>query len=67
VIVKTGEDGYRCQFFYSAYQQYATARAEYDELADCVVSLLRAQADHEKETLGVHSGRVRDELGEDGE
>jgi len=67
VIIKTGEDRYRCQFFYSADQQYGTARAEYDELADCVVSLLRAQADHEKERRGVHSGMVADEFREDGE
>ena len=67
VIMKTGRERYRCQFFYSAHQHYGTARAEYDELADCVVSFLRAQADHEKETYGVHSGMVRDELGDEGE
>lgn len=67
VIVKTGTGRYRCQFFYSAYQQYGTGRAEYDDLADCVLSILRAQADHEKESRGVHSGMVREELGDDEE
>jgi hypothetical protein len=63
VIMKTGEDHYRCQFFYSTYQQYGTGRAEYNDLLDCVVAVLRAQADHEKDTRGVHAGMVRDDLG----
>jgi hypothetical protein len=67
VVLKTAEDRYRTQFFYSTTQQYGTGRAEYDDLLDCVVAILRAQADHEKETHGVHSGMVREELGEDEE
>ena len=46
VIFKTGERRYRCQFFYRGYQQYGTGVHEYDDLTECAVSLLQAQADH---------------------
>ena len=46
VIFKTGERRYRCQFFYRGYQQYGTGVHEYDDLTECTVSLLQAQADH---------------------
>lgn len=45
-IFKTGERLYRCQFFYRGYQQYGTGVHEYDDLTECAVSLLQAQADH---------------------
>jgi len=57
LIFKTGEDRYRCQFFYSDDEEhYGTGRAEYDELAECVSVLLKLQADHEKQRHGVHTG-----------
>ena len=56
VIFKTGEDRYRCLFYYSEEEQYGTGRAEFDELAECVGLLLRLQADHERQRQGVHSG-----------
>ncbi len=46
VIFKTGEQRYRCQFYYRGYQQYGTGIQEYDDLTECAVSLLQAQADH---------------------
>ena len=46
VIFKTGERRYRCQFFFRGYQQYGTGVHEYDDLTECAVSLLQAQADH---------------------
>jgi len=45
-VMKTGENRYRCQFFYRGYQQYGTGRHEYDDLTECVVDLLQTQADH---------------------
>jgi hypothetical protein len=52
VIVKSGLERYRCQFFYRVHQQFGTSIDEYDNIGDCVVSLLRAQADYEgKQTL----------------
>ena len=46
VICKVGDKRYRCQFFYSGREQYGTGREEYDDLAECVVTLLQLQAEH---------------------
>ena len=37
----------RDQFFYSVKDQFGTGREEYDDIGDCVLTLLRIQADHE--------------------
>jgi hypothetical protein len=56
IVVKVGEKRFRGQFFYRVHQQYGTGKSEYDDLGDCVISLLQVQADHEakknKETSG---------------
>lgn len=46
VIFKTGDRNYRGQFFYRLYQQYGTGVREYDDLTECIVSLLQTQADY---------------------
>ncbi len=46
IVFKTGDRRYRCQFFYRGFQQYGTGVHEYDDLSECMVSLLQAQADH---------------------
>ncbi|MCW9012138.1 MAG: hypothetical protein OQL06_00025 [Gammaproteobacteria bacterium] len=48
-VFKTGLQKYRCQFFYRGYQQYGTGVFEYDDLGDCIISLLQVQADHARE------------------
>ena len=52
VIFKTGDKQYRCQFFYKPYRQYGTGVYEYTDIAECAVSLLQAQADHEAKERG---------------
>ncbi len=52
VVFKTGDRKYRCQFFYRGYQQYGTGVHEYDDLTECIVSLLQTQADHEAKERG---------------
>ena len=47
IVVKAGEKRYRAQFFYRGHEQYGTGVDEYDDLAQCVVSILQTQADHE--------------------
>ncbi|HRJ51357.1 MAG TPA: hypothetical protein PLE99_01225 [Candidatus Thiothrix moscowensis] len=49
VLAKTGENSYRSQFFYSVRDRFGTGIEEYTDLADCVLYLLRLQADHESE------------------
>ena len=52
LLVKTEDDDnghckYRSQFFYSVKEQYGTGIPEYDDLGDCILGLLRLQADHQ--------------------
>jgi len=48
VVFKQGEKAYRCLFYYRGYEQYGTGRDVYDDLGECVVTLLQVQADHER-------------------
>lgn len=48
VISKIADGRFRCQFFYSVREQYGTGRDIYDDLGDCVTTLLQVQADHER-------------------
>ncbi len=52
VVFKIGDGRYRCQFYYQPYKQFGTGRADYDDLAECVVALLQAQADYAAELRG---------------
>lgn len=52
VIFKTGVKRYRCQFFYKPYQQFGTSTYEYQDITECVVSVLQAQADHNAKEQG---------------
>ncbi len=54
VVCKVGESRFRCQFFYSEREQFGTGRDLYDDLTECVVTLLQVQADHERTRAGVH-------------
>ncbi|MBF0218288.1 MAG: hypothetical protein HQL49_01975 [Gammaproteobacteria bacterium] len=46
VVTKVGESRFRCQFFYRVHQQFGTGIETYDDLAECMVSLLQVQADY---------------------
>jgi hypothetical protein len=59
VIFKSGEKNYRCLFYYRGFQQYGTGIREYDDLAECVVGLLQAQADHTAQEAGDITRRRR--------
>lgn len=61
VIFKVAENRYRSQFYYSITEQYGTNR-EFDDLAECVITTLRLQADHEKDRAGVTSGKTGADL-----
>jgi hypothetical protein len=65
VVCKVGESRFRCQFLYSTNEQFGTGRDIYDDLLDCVVSVLRVQADHEGTRAGMLSGTTADTLGDD--
>jgi hypothetical protein len=46
VVCKTGSPRYRAQFFYRVHQMYGTGIEEFDDLSECVVTLLQVQADY---------------------
>ena len=48
VLSKVGESAYRC-LSYRGYEQFGTGRETYDDLAQCVITLLQVQADHERQ------------------
>ena len=61
VVCKVADGRWRTMFFYPGDfggEQYGTGRADYDDLAECVTTVLRLQADHEKERHGVSSGKT---------
>jgi hypothetical protein len=62
VIAKTADSRYRSMFFYRVHQMFGTGREEYDDLGDCVLVLLRVQADHEKDQAGVSSGKTGQDI-----
>ena len=61
VIFKIGERRFRSQFFYSAVEQFGTGR-DFEDLAECVTTTLRLQADHEKDRAGATSGKTGADL-----
>ncbi len=54
IVAKSGDQRFRCQFFYSPSEIFGTGRDIYDNLGDCVITLLRLQADHH----GTRSGSL---------
>ncbi len=60
-IVKIGDGRYRSQFCYSLLEPFGTGR-DFDDLAECVVTTLRLQADHEKDRAGASSGKTGADL-----
>jgi hypothetical protein len=49
VIAKTGPAEYRAMFFYSVKDRFGTSKEEYDNLGDCLITLLKVQEkEHER-------------------
>ncbi len=47
VIFKVADDRYKAQFYYKGRQQYGTNISEFDNIHDCVVTVLQVHADLE--------------------
>jgi len=45
VLSKTGDSRYRSMFFWRIRDRFSTGREEYDDIGDCVTTLLKMQAD----------------------
>lgn len=46
LVVMTAAERYRCQFFYRVHQMFGTGIEEYDNLTECLTTLLQVQADY---------------------
>ena len=46
IVPKVGDNRYRCQFYYRVHEMFGTGVEEYDDLSECMVTLLQVQADH---------------------
>lgn len=62
VVIKIGDSRYTGQFFYSEATQFGTGRPMFDNLGDCVITLLQVQSDHERQMKGVRSGMTAEDL-----
>lgn len=49
VIIKVGDRAYRSQFYYKGFQQYGTGKSEFEDIADCITTLLQVHADKESD------------------
>ena len=52
IVSKIENDHFHSQFFYSGSQQFGTGIEKYDDIVNCVVTLLQVQADHRLESKG---------------
>jgi len=50
---------------YSEAEQYGTGHDEYNSPGDCVLTLLQAQSDHERQLAKISSGVTRDDIDDD--
>lgn len=58
IVIKLGVRRYRAEFFYRDLEQMSADKT-YDELAQCVVELLQAQADLDSTRSGAYPGAIR--------
>jgi hypothetical protein len=46
-VLKIGDQQYRCQFYYHGHEMFGPDVEEFDDLSECMVTLLQVQADHD--------------------
>jgi hypothetical protein len=47
VVIKVAERVYRSQFYYRGFQQYGTGIRDFEDIAECAVTMLQVHADQE--------------------
>jgi hypothetical protein len=52
VISRTGAAAYRAMFYYSVKDRFGTGQEEYDNLGDCVITLLKVHEEEEAKRRG---------------
>ena len=62
VIIKTGEDQFRAQYFYTPHEQASTQQAFFTTVEDGALAVLREQSDYERESEGPVNGATGSDL-----
>jgi len=62
VVFKIADSRYRAQFYYSEAQQYGTGKDSFDNLGDCMITVLQVQSDHERQMQGIRSGMTSKDI-----
>lgn len=62
VVIKTGEDQFRAQYFYTPHEQASTHQAFFTTVEDCVLAVLREQSDDQLQAEGVANGATGADL-----
>lgn len=62
VIIKTGEDQFRAQYFYTPHEQASTQQAFFTTVEDGALAVLREQSDYERESEGAVNGATGSDL-----
>ncbi len=57
-ILRQGQEVFSAQFFYTPDEQYATTQKLFNTLEDCVSTVLRTQADHQRHLDAVKQGEI---------
>ena len=47
VVSRTGQAAYRAMFYYSVKDRFGTGQEEYDNLGDCLITLLKVQEEEQ--------------------
>jgi len=55
IVFKTGDERYRCLFYYNEAMLFGTGKDEYNNLGDCVVTLLQVHADQEEQSRKIRN------------
>lgn len=55
IVFKTGDERFRCLFYYNEATLFGTGKDEFDNLGDCVVTLLQVHTDQIEESRKVRN------------
>lgn len=55
IVLKIAANDFRGQFYYNEATQYGTGKEKFDNLGDCLVTLLQVQGQHERQMNSVRS------------
>jgi hypothetical protein len=56
IVFKLADNRYRAQFYYIETQQFGVGRDMFDNLGDCLITVLQVQSDDERSRAGIKSG-----------